>query len=70
MDAQMKHVKQKNVMNMHLHEKLSLPSSMKARNNMLKLHQENKGPSKTSRTSLGGGEAMIHHEYTHHLATL
>ena len=46
------------------------PSNLKVRGNMLKLHQANQGPSKTSRTSPCRGEAMIHHEDIHHLATL
>jgi len=45
-------------------------SSMQARNNMLKFHQANQGPSKTPCTSPCEGETMIHHEYIHHLTTL
>ena len=46
------------------------PSSMKARNNMLKLHQANQGPSMTPHTLPCRGEAMIYHEDIHHSAAL
>lgn len=46
------------------------PSNMKARKNILEIHQVNQGPSNTPHTSPCGCEAMIHHEYIHHLAAL
>jgi len=46
------------------------PANMKARKNMLELHQVNQGPSKTPHTSPCGGEDMVHHEDVHHSAAL
>ena len=46
------------------------PSNMKARNNMLRLHQANQGTSKTPCTSPCRGEAVIHYEEAHQPVTL
>jgi len=51
-------------------DELIKPSSMQARNNMLKIHQASQGPSKNLCTFPCGGEALIHHEDIHHIAAL